>query len=60
MKLGSSEAELLLRVRNLLNSDPVLVSNDPTGNNSPACPQTDRGLYDVLRRLYRMGVRFEY
>ena len=50
----------MLHVRNLLNSDPVLVSNDPTGNNPSACPQTDRGLYDVLRRVYRLGVRFEY
>jgi outer membrane receptor protein involved in Fe transport len=51
---------VFLYVRNLLNSDPVLVGNGPTGNNTPAYPQTNRGLYDVLGRVYRMGVRFEY
>jgi iron complex outermembrane recepter protein len=58
--LGSSKADLFLYVRNLLNSDPVLVGNGPTGNNTPAYPQTNRGLYDVLGRVYRVGVRFEY
>jgi len=38
----------------------VLVGNGPTGNNTPAYPMTNRGLYDVLGRVYRMGVRFEY
>ncbi|WP_156254883.1 TonB-dependent receptor plug domain-containing protein [Sandarakinorhabdus oryzae] len=60
LKLGDHKAELFLYVRNLLNSDPVLVGNGPTGNNTPAYPQTNRGLYDVLGRVYRMGVRFEY
>lgn len=60
IKLGGSRAELFLYVRNLLNSDPVLVGNGPTGNNTPAYPQTNRALYDVLGRVYRMGVRFEY
>jgi iron complex outermembrane recepter protein len=60
LKLGNSKAEFFLYVRNLLNSDPVLVGNGPTGNNTPAYPQTNRALYDVLGRVYRMGVRFEY
>lgn len=60
IKVGGSKADLFLYVRNLLNSDPVLVGNGPTGNNTPAYPQTNRGLYDVLGRVYRMGVRFEY
>ncbi|MEI6485691.1 MAG: TonB-dependent receptor [Sphingomonadales bacterium] len=60
IKVGGSRAELFLYVRNLLNSDPVLVGNGPTGNNTPAYPQTNRSLYDVLGRVYRMGVRFEY
>ncbi|OYQ37336.1 hypothetical protein CHU93_00595, partial [Sandarakinorhabdus cyanobacteriorum] len=60
LKLGGSKAEVFLYVRNLLNSDPVLVGNGPTGNNTPAYPQTNRGLYDVLGRVYRIGVRFEY
>ena len=60
VKIAGSSAEFFLYVRNLLNSDPVLVGNGPTGNNTPAYPQTNRGLYDVLGRVYRMGVRFEY
>lgn len=60
IKVGGSKADLFLYVRNLLNSDPVLVGNGPTGNNTPAYPMTNRGLYDVLGRVYRMGVRFEY
>ena len=60
VKLGGSKVDLFLYVRNLLNSDPVLVGNGPTGNNTPAYPQTNRNLYDVLGRVYRMGVRFEY
>ena len=60
VKLGGSKVDLFLYVRNLLNSDPVLVGNGPTGNNTPAYPMTNRNLYDVLGRVYRMGVRFEY
>jgi iron complex outermembrane recepter protein len=60
LKLGGSKVDLFLYVRNLLNSDPVLVGNGPTGNNTPAYPQTNRSIYDVLGRVYRMGVRFEY
>jgi iron complex outermembrane recepter protein len=60
LKFGDSKFDVFLYVRNLLNSDPVLVGNGPTGNNTPAYPQTNRGLYDVLGRVYRVGVRFEY
>lgn len=57
---GGSKAEVFAYVRNLLNSDPVLVGNGPTGNNTPAYPMTNRNLYDVLGRVFRVGVRFEY
>jgi outer membrane receptor protein involved in Fe transport len=60
VKVAGSKLDVFLYVRNLLNSDPVLVGNGPTGNNTPAYPQTNRNLYDVLGRVYRMGVRFEY
>ena len=48
---------MFLSIRNLPNSDPVLVGNGPTGNNTPAYPQTNRALYDVLGRVFRLGVR---
>ncbi len=57
-KIDKSKAQVFLAVRNLLNTDPVLVGNGPTGNNTPAYPQTTRTLYDVLGRVFRMGVRF--
>lgn len=47
-------------MRNRLDSDPGLGGNGPAGNTIPACPQTKRGLYGVLGRVYRMGVRFEH
>lgn len=54
---GGAKAQVFLSIRNVLNSDPVLVANGPTGNNTPAYPQTNRALYDVLGRVFRMGVR---
>lgn len=54
------KAEAFLYVRNLLNSDPVLVGNGPTGNNTPAYPQTNRNLYDTLGRTFRLGMRVTY
>ncbi|KPF71014.1 hypothetical protein IP88_10955 [alpha proteobacterium AAP81b] len=59
-KVGGVKAEAFLYVRNLLNSDPVYVGNGPTGNNTPAYPQTNRNLYDVLGRTFRIGVRVQY
>ena len=56
-ELKSAKMEAFLFVRNLLNTDPVLVGNGPTGNNTPAYPQTNRNLYDVLGRVFRVGIR---
>lgn len=57
-KFDSAKGQVFLSVRNVLNTDPVLVGNGPTGNNTPAYPQTNRALYDVLGRVFRLGVRF--
>ncbi len=57
-KIDKSKAQVFLAIRNLMDTDPVLVGNGPTGNNTPAYPQTTRTLYDVLGRVFRMGVRF--
>lgn len=51
--------QAFLSIRNLTNKDPVLVANGPTGNNTPAYPQTNRTLYDVLGRVFRMGLRIK-
>lgn len=52
--------QAFLSIRNLFDVDPVLVGNGPTGNNTPAYPQTNRNLYDVLGRVYRVGLRFNF
>jgi outer membrane receptor protein involved in Fe transport len=57
-KIDGAKGQIFLAVKNVLNIDPVLVGNGPTGNNTPAYPQTNRLLYDVLGRVIRVGVRF--
>ena len=56
-EVRDAKMEAFLFVRNIFDNDPVLVGNGPTGNNTPACPQTNRNLYDVLGRVFRIGVR---
>ncbi|MBA4353154.1 MAG: hypothetical protein C0409_00540 [Novosphingobium sp.] len=56
-EVANVKSQVFLSVRNITNKDPVLVANGPTGNNTPAYPQTNRALYDVLGRVFRMGVR---
>lgn len=56
-EVAGAKAQAFLSIRNLTNKDPVLVGNGPTGNNTPAYPQTNRALYDVLGRVFRMGLR---
>ncbi|MFC3594609.1 TonB-dependent receptor plug domain-containing protein [Novosphingobium piscinae] len=58
-EVAGAKAQAFLSIRNLTNKDPVLVGNGPTGNNTPAYPQTNRALYDVLGRVFRMGVRIK-
>jgi hypothetical protein len=60
IEIGRLKAQAFLSIRNVFNTDPVLVGNGPTGNNTPAYPQTNRQLYDVLGRVFRLGVRFQY
>lgn len=56
-EVSNAKAEVFLAIRNITDRDPVLVGNGPTGNNIPAYPQTNRALYDVLGRVFRMGFR---
>ncbi|MDO7843064.1 TonB-dependent receptor plug domain-containing protein [Sphingomonas immobilis] len=57
IKTGSGQFEVFMAIKNIFDRDPVLVANGPTGNNTPAYPQTNRALYDVLGRTFRVGVR---
>ena len=56
-QVQNAKAQVFLAIRNLFNRDPVLVGNGPTGNNTPAYPQTNRALFDVLGRVFRLGFR---
>jgi outer membrane receptor protein involved in Fe transport len=56
-EVSNAKMQAFLSIRNLFNSDPVPVANGPTGNNTPAYPQTNRTLYDVLGRVFRLGLR---
>ncbi|WP_240950037.1 TonB-dependent siderophore receptor [Novosphingobium sp. ERN07] len=58
-EVAGVNTQAFLSIRNLTNKDPVLVANGPTGNNTPAYPQTNRALYDVLGRVFRMGLRIK-
>jgi outer membrane receptor protein involved in Fe transport len=58
-QIGGASAEAFIYVRNLMDKDPVLVGNGPFGNNTPAYAQTNRALYDVLGRVFRVGVRIQ-
>jgi outer membrane receptor protein involved in Fe transport len=57
---GPAQAEAFLAIRNLLDKDPVPVGNGPDGNNIPAYAQTNRILYDVMGRSFRLGVRVSF
>ena len=52
------QAEVFLNVRNIANSDPVIVPRGP-GGTSYDFPPTSVGVYDVLGRVFRAGVRFK-
>ncbi|MCX7283515.1 MAG: TonB-dependent receptor [Novosphingobium sp.] len=58
-EVAGVKTQAFISIRNLTNKDPVLVGNGPTGNNTPAYPQTNRALYDVLGRVFRMGLRIK-
>lgn len=53
-------AELQFSVDNLLNEDPVLIGNGPSGRSTPAFPQTTRDYYDVLGRTFRVTARLRF
>jgi outer membrane receptor protein involved in Fe transport len=54
-----TEGDIQFTVRNLLNSDPVLVGNGPDSVNVPGYPQTNRQFYDVFGRSFRVSLRLK-
>ncbi|PZU09292.1 MAG: hypothetical protein DI605_10690 [Sphingomonas sp.] len=59
-KVRGVKGNVFISIRNVLNTDPVLTAGGPTGDNTEASPQTSAGLYDVLGRQFRVGLRFDY
>jgi iron complex outermembrane receptor protein len=54
----TSEAELFLSVRNLMNKDPAIVYVGPNNSSWTFYP-TNNQEYDVLGRVFRAGIRFK-
>ncbi|MCA0201124.1 MAG: TonB-dependent receptor [Proteobacteria bacterium] len=54
----TSEAELFFNVRNLFNTDPPIAVRGP-GGSSWDFPPTNQGLYDIMGRIFRAGVKFK-
>ena len=53
------KTEAFVNVTNLFNKDPSIVAYGPAGT-AYGNPSTDQGIYDILGRVFRVGVRFEY
>ncbi|UAK26513.1 TonB-dependent receptor [Sphingomonas nostoxanthinifaciens] len=60
MKPFGNDGDLTLVVNNVANKKPVPVGNGPDGNNTPAYSQTNRQLYDVLGRTFRISARVKF
>ncbi|MFN3522369.1 MAG: TonB-dependent receptor plug domain-containing protein [Phenylobacterium sp.] len=60
--VGQADAEAYISIKNLFNTDPVLTANPASlgAENTPAYLQTNRTLYDVLGRVWRVGLRLEF
>jgi outer membrane receptor protein involved in Fe transport len=62
MVADTMHSEAFLSVTNLFDTDPVLSANPANlgAENTPGYLQTNRNLYDVLGRTYRVGVRLNW
>ncbi len=61
-EVNNISGEAYVSIKNVLNKDPVLVSNPANlgAENTVGYLQTNRSLYDVLGRVFRVGVRMEF
>lgn len=60
--MGDNETELFLSVKNVFDTDPVLMPfpSNQGSENRAAYIMTNRGLMDVWGRTFRMGMRMEF
>lgn len=56
---GMESTQVFFNVNNILNRDPEIVAYGPAGT-AYGNPSTNQGVYDILGRVYRVGVRFKY
>ncbi|MCC6912581.1 MAG: TonB-dependent receptor [Rhodospirillaceae bacterium] len=54
----TAETELFFNVRNLTNADPPIAVRGP-GGSSWDFPPTNQGLYDIMGRIFRAGLKFK-
>ncbi|WP_374570057.1 TonB-dependent receptor plug domain-containing protein [Phenylobacterium sp.] len=61
-EIGNASAEGYISVKNIFNKDPVLTANPAYQGyeNTLAYAQTNRTLYDVLGRVFRVGLRMQF
>lgn len=55
-----AQTRLTLAVDNVLDKNPPLIGNGPEGNNWPAYAQTNRYLYDVVGRFFRLSATAQF
>jgi outer membrane receptor protein involved in Fe transport len=60
LKAYGADGDLTFVVNNMLNKKPVLIGNGPDGNNVPAYAQTNRQIYDVYGRVFRISARVKF
>lgn len=53
------KTEAFVSITNLFNRDPEIVAYGPAGT-AYGNPSTAQGVFDILGRVFRVGVRFEY
>jgi iron complex outermembrane receptor protein len=53
-----TNVEAYFSVQNIANKDPALVAYGPAGT-AYGNPSTNQGMYDILGRVFKVGVRFE-
>ena len=61
-QIGDTKGEAYVSIKNVFNKDPILTANPANlgAENTPAYLQTNRGLYDVLGRVWRFGLRLDF
>ena len=60
IKAAGHDGALTFVVNNMFNRAPVLIGNGPDGNNVPAYSQTNRSLYNVVGRVFRVSTKFRF